>query len=563
VEHLVSVFLENLEFFDPEIGSLPVHGANLSVASLLQNLLAEPRVRALEVFLPPELILQKERLAQAARMALPTDRRGKGVLRFYPLHSLPEVWQDRQPRLLFTLDPEWMDRDRYLRDRFALGPTPLTCDTHALGQHRLWNALSRIAAAPPVAFDSIVCLSQACREALRASFDGFLNPAGAPLPCRLDLLPHGVYGDIFHPVDAEGRLAARRRLELPERGQIALYLGRVTPYGKADLLPLLRAFVQASDSKEDRLLIAGAENVPGYYQKLREAGDALGLGERLLFRPKTPPGLRPVFYAAADLFVFPGDTIQEAQGNTILEAMATGLPVIVSDWDGMRDLVCDGETGYLIPTWWMPTSRRIEALSPISPFLTDYLYLAQSVWVDSRRLTETLRAVLRSPDLRKRLGQAARERIEKHYTWPRVMDGWQCLWEELAGLAAAETPSEAQRRRDGAEALGLPTPYQRLFRHYASYVVAPAQAFRLSARGHAVLERRETLQFYEETLPLLRQNVLDALFAALLTAGPVGIRMEEMARKVADATAIPDDDVPFYLGLLLKHAYVEFAAVSA
>src|SRR3546814_10665560 len=63
------------------------------------------------------------------------------------------------------------------------------------------------------------------------------------------------------------------------------------------------------------------------------------------------PELAESSWAAADVFVSLSDNIQESFGITPVEAMAVGLPCIVSDWDGYRDTVVDGETGILVPTW--------------------------------------------------------------------------------------------------------------------------------------------------------------------------------------------------------------------
>ena len=60
--------------------------------------------------------------------------------------------------------------------------------------------------------------------------------------------------------------------------------------------------------------------------------------------------MRREVWHAADVFVSPSDNIQETFGLAVLEAMASGLPVVASDWDGYRDLVEDGQTGLLVPT---------------------------------------------------------------------------------------------------------------------------------------------------------------------------------------------------------------------
>src|SRR4029077_15034949 len=56
-------------------------------------------------------------------------------------------------------------------------------------------------------------------------------------------------------------------------------------------------------------------------------------------------------WAGADLFISLADSIQETFGITPLEAMAAGLPALVSDWDGYKDTVRDGLDGLRIRTW--------------------------------------------------------------------------------------------------------------------------------------------------------------------------------------------------------------------
>jgi phosphatidylinositol alpha 1,6-mannosyltransferase len=82
------------------------------------------------------------------------------------------------------------------------------------------------------------------------------------------------------------------------------------------------------------------------------------------------------WYASADVFVFPSTT--ETLGNVVLEALASGVPAVVSDEGGPQDLIADGETGYVFPAH------------------------------DVATLAERLGVLLSDPALRRRLGEAAR-----------------------------------------------------------------------------------------------------------------------------------------------------------
>jgi glycosyltransferase involved in cell wall biosynthesis len=558
MRYTVAIQVDHLEFFDVAAGALSVSGAHLTIAALLHYIAADPTIEALEVFIPDALMVRTDALRRAATSLLPPERCGQGFLRFYPIHSLPEIWADAKPRILLAVDPELYVRARYLRDRFARGPMPLVCDTHTLGHYGLWRSLVPLNRVPPVSYDAMTCLSVSTKDALERGFSGYLAPPGTPLPCRFDILPHAVDTELFHPRTETEKIEARRLLGLPLEGQITLCLGRMTAYSKADLLPLLDAFVAASDRPDDYLLLAGIEYPSGYREELRTAGAACGLADRLLLHREVPPVLRSVYYAAADLFVLPADSIIECLGNVLMEAMASGLPVISSDWNGCRDVVQDGITGRLIPTYWMPGLDRIEAMSPASAQMQDYLLLAQSVWVDEPALRRALRELLDDGDKRQQWGRAGRTYAAEHLSIPAIMQRWHDLWDTLLELAEQETAEEVRARREAAQQLAYPVPYLQIFDHYATEVINPStHAVRLSPKGANIVASGETVSFYDDTLPLLHQNVLDALLNALGNAGTRPLPLAQLAAQTATHTGQSENSIRFHVGLFLKRGLLE------
>ncbi len=88
---------------------------------------------------------------------------------------------------------------------------------------------------------------------------------------------------------------------------------------------------------------------------------------------------------AADVFVSPSDNIQETFGLAVIEAMASGLPVVASDWDGYRDLVADGETGFLVPTAIVEGSTVAASVRLLMGELSYDYFLAEVQPGDGRR----------------------------------------------------------------------------------------------------------------------------------------------------------------------------------
>jgi glycosyltransferase involved in cell wall biosynthesis len=98
----------------------------------------------------------------------------------------------------------------------------------------------------------------------------------------------------------------------------------------------------------------------------------------------------PPLYERAAVVAVPSH--REGFGVACAEAMAYGRPVVASAVGGLLDLVVDGETGLLVPP------RDVEALRA------------------------ALERLLGDTELRRRLGEAGRERIRQHFTWPAVID---------------------------------------------------------------------------------------------------------------------------------------------
>jgi glycosyltransferase involved in cell wall biosynthesis len=148
------------------------------------------------------------------------------------------------------------------------------------------------------------------------------------------VVPNGV-GDEMQPLDPARVAAHRAARGLPER--LILFLGTLEP--RKNVLTLLEAFslLCRRPGFAHTLVIAGGKG--WYYQEIETAVERLGLRERVIFAGFVPQEELPLWYNAADLFVYP--SLYEGFGLPPLEAMACGTPVITSNTSALPEVVAD------------------------------------------------------------------------------------------------------------------------------------------------------------------------------------------------------------------------------
>ena len=164
-------------------------------------------------------------------------------------------------------------------------------------------------------------------------------------PARIRIVAPGVDHAFFGPGD---RAQARRALDLPARGPLLLFVGRMQPLkGVAVAVATLASLTRAHP--DARLVVVGGPSGPhGDDEVARITGlvDALGLSDRVLFVPPRPHELLSTYYRAADVCLVPSRS--ESFGLVALESAACGTPVVASDVGGLRSLVDHGRTGFLV-----------------------------------------------------------------------------------------------------------------------------------------------------------------------------------------------------------------------
>lgn len=360
-----------------------------------------------------------------------------------------------------------------LRNRLAANIFPITGVTHSLSYARYGQSFAQHVWSGVTGRDCIVATSRAGADVVREELTALAEMFHAPAT-QVAVVPLGIWCRDFDASKQEGVPA------VPATKTVFLVPGRISPYSKMDLLPLLRAFQRLRQGGVDLggvcLVLAGSPDegasLPHTLTNL-----AANIGLELVLVRCPDDATRTALLHRADVVVSLADNPQETFGLTILEAAAAAKPVIASDYDGYRDLVRHGRTGFLVPTL---DSGKVEDISLQAPLLYDsayHLWLAQDVAVDVGELAGQLRVMLHK-SVREEMGRAAREHAQG-FDWSVVIGRYLELWERLAA-APAPRPGEGEYRHP------LAMRYERLFAGYPTRRLAEEDVLEATELGRAV-----------------------------------------------------------------------------
>ena len=301
-------------------------------------------------------------------------------------------------------DPRgWLRFHRWLRHR---QPDVV----HAHLPHAAWLARwSRLAAPVPIVVDTLHSsatgkmgrhFGYACSRwlpdhvtAVSQATAASHAAAGMVDPSRLSVLGNGIDVNRWQP-NARARLEARQELGI-KNSFLWLAVGRLEAV--KDYPTLLNALARAPQTAKltAQLLVLGA----GPLQvELDNMAAGLGLGQRVYFAGFYPNVAR--WMQAADGFVL--SSRYEGLPMVLLEAGACGLPAVATDVPGTREVLVDGETGWLVPAG------------------------------DPERLAVAMSRLMHHPlNERRAIGERARQHVVEHFSLEAVLDRWERLYADL------------------------------------------------------------------------------------------------------------------------------------
>lgn len=396
--------------------------------------------------------------------------RGLPLTCYSPRRSSFVAFVDLIQRLDPSADTQWIPADRldqlanmgtvYLPDpslgeasRHRLRMRPLAYSImgvlHTTASHGAMDMIADLMTAPAMPWDALICPSSAVASTVHSvlahEHDYLEHRLGTKLPApslQLPIIPLGVHCEdfVFSP---EERRAARNGLGISTNAVVVLFVGRLSFHAKAHPHALYVALEEIARANASNIVLlqCGWFASAGIADAFIKGAATLAPSVRTLFSDgRNATSLRQS-WAAANIFVSLSDNVQETFGLTPIEAMASGLPVVVSDWDGYKDTVRDGIDGFRIPTWMPPegVGGRLAARHELAMETYDrYCGLsAQNVVIDGSALRNALTLLINDSRLRTSLGASGQERAQERYDWSVVFGAYQQLADELGARRAA------------------------------------------------------------------------------------------------------------------------------
>jgi len=206
---------------------------------------------------------------------------------------------------------------------------------------------------------------------------------------------HLIYNGIEPMRTVASRSEARQALGLDEDALVGVVVANLIHYkGHRELVRGLSQ-VEPELSSPWRILFAGRDH--GLRAELEALASARGISHRIQFLGEYSD--IPLLLAAADFGLL--TSREEGFSNVILETMSAGLPMVVTDVGGNAEAVVDSQTGFVVP--------------PRNP----------------KAIGDAMLQLARDPGLRKRLGDAARKRVEEKFSIDQCVKAHAELYQDL------------------------------------------------------------------------------------------------------------------------------------
>jgi glycosyltransferase involved in cell wall biosynthesis len=316
--------------------------------------------------------------------------------------------------------------------------------THTTASHSVMNSLSSLLFSDAMPWDAIICTSDCVLDTVNKIIDHRQDRLSSkfsiknPIYPKFPVIPLGLNKNEFD-FSESFKKKSRDDLDIKDGDIVLVYVGRLSFHAKAHHLPMYLALEQASKKLKNgaKLHLIQTGWFPNDYIKETFENEAKQIcpSIQMHFLDGKDQENKRLTFLSGDIFISLSDNIQETFGLTPLEGMASGLPVIVSDWNGYRDTVKDKENGFRVRTISLSEGNGEDlAYSHMMGVLNydHYIgYSSQRIAIDVKDCINKIILLIENKDLRKKLGINAKARAKNIFDWSIILNEYNSLRDEL------------------------------------------------------------------------------------------------------------------------------------
>ncbi|HWY41693.1 MAG TPA: glycogen synthase [Chthoniobacterales bacterium] len=225
-------------------------------------------------------------------------------------------------------------------------------------------------------------------------------------PKRVHVIHNGIDPEEYRRVEATGALD---RHGIDPQKPFLLFVGRITR--QKGIIHLVRA-IQFMDPDFQIVLCAGAPDTPDIGEEMNEAVAEAQKKRKDIFWIEEMLDRKAVIELYSHAAVFCCPSIYEPFGIINLEAMACETAVVASAVGGIKEVVVDGETGFLVPVEFVQGTFRLANSEKFS-----------------RDLAARINQLMKDPELREKFGKTGRKRAEEYFSWARIAEKTNALYQ--------------------------------------------------------------------------------------------------------------------------------------
>lgn len=375
----------------------------------------------------------------------------------------------------------------YYRTAHGISSWSLCGITHTTSSALAMDDITALITSPIQPWDALICTSLAVKnnvtQLLQAQVNYLKERIGITkltLP-KLPVIPLGINCTDFEYTEDQKK-HVRSLLNIEPETIVVLFMGRLSFHAKAHPLAMYQSLECASkrSGKKIVLIECGWHANEFIKNSFSEAASTACPSVQVLTLDGRNQTERRNAWAAADVFCSLSDNIQETFGITPVEAMAAGLPVVVSDWDGYKDTVRDGIDGFRIPTLMPQVGLGGDLAYRHALDIDNYDmycgYTSMLIAVDVDATTEAFVKLFESPELRRQMGSSGKERAKSVYDWRNIIRRYEELWAELNNIRLANSNERNLSKHLWPARMD---PFQ-VFSNYPSQTLTPQTILKLS-----------------------------------------------------------------------------------